>query len=67
MKKTSMEIKEILPNPQIKPQKSNTKVNKQFQNFDFEDLLLFFILFLLIQEGVEDEFLIVMIILLIIT
>ena len=70
MKKTSMEIKEVLPKPQTKPPKPNVKVIKELippKNFSFEDLLLFFILLLLIQEGVEDEFLIIMIMLLIIT
>jgi len=41
------------------------RIKNILSRFNFEDLLLLAVLFLLIEEGVEDEFLILMIVLLI--
>lgn len=44
-----------------------SRIKNIFSNFNSEDILLFLILFLLIEEGVDDDFLIIGIILLILT
>lgn len=51
----------------VKSLQRNNITNRLFSNFSFEDLLLFFILFILIEEGIDDDFLILTIIFLILT
>lgn len=43
------------------------RIKNIFSNLGTEDILLFIVLFILIEEGVEDDFLIIALILLILT
>lgn len=70
MNNTQLEVKEFEQNIKSKsPIKSSisNSITSIMSRFSFEDVLLFGILFLLIQEEVEDDFLIMIIVLLILT
>lgn len=66
MDNTQLEVKEFEQNIAKRPSISNA-ITSIMSRFSFEDILLFGILFLLIQEEVEDDFLIMLIVLLILT
>lgn len=54
-------------NERLKTSGFSSLIKNIFSNFNSEDILLFLILFLLIEEGIDDDFLIIGMILLIIT
>lgn len=66
MDNTQLEVKEFEQNIAKRPSISNA-ITSIMSRFSFEDILLFGILFLLIQEEIEDDFLIMLIVLLILT